>query len=710
MPSRRAVTGGADNPEAQRAFSVRMLQNALFDRGGNAIDSVFVSRFQQLGLFRDVIPPDVIDTTVDAIRDPKNVTRVQSPEGPLLFVREEKAVSVFEPASLLLHPRNDVRAAVLRFISHSGATPHKWLTEHTVEVLAKCKAQIEDTEIGRWRPSAIEVVLAVRGDLFAHLAGLKQSLYARYQPGVNQFLPLVLHPTFDMLAHVRPPLWGASEQIAEIEKWCADDAARPSLAEALDGYYDKCGCVPLRNTLSAAELCRKWMELHPTTEIKWSDVWQWAEGKSSPLAKYHAMEIALRVPELAPVSPEADFWEELIHLLDVAIPAECRKSYSRWQLLYELTSHYTRHVETLHPRQSGERVACYGLWLAKLVAEILGSTEERAKFAIEHACGVDVAVSRMRWTIGRSPTTPSPLRYSALYIESLWSMSLLAQICATHGSALMQLAPQDTSSQIGRVLVGYSYATPIANRFENDPQLYAFQESGTITNVQLLRHLMRTEDFSKAEELSRSRDLFDNPAELERKLVLLPELPPHEQFLTTVYLRDAVFSSGTRDDAIAGWLSASDRVLESLDKVPYGFVDAVLEALGEFQQRYRGDYPIRLPHLVACAVENTTDVVRARGLFTHLLLMSINGGIVSPIQRVMMSGKWKSEFVKPLTIWRANICDVARLSEPWIGARVRTVNAAISRLIGPRGNTPDEEGQMGPDDSQPEAVPEPPAS
>ena len=48
----------------------------------------------------------------------------------------------------------------------------------------------------------------------------------------------------------------------------------------------------------------------------------------------------------------------------------------------ELASHFARHIESLHPGQDGERVACYAWWLADRVGRIFGSSEALALRAL----------------------------------------------------------------------------------------------------------------------------------------------------------------------------------------------------------------------------------------------------------------------------------------------------------------------------------------
>jgi hypothetical protein len=88
-------------------------------------------------------------------------------------------------------------------------------------------------------------------------------------------------------------------------------------------------------------------------------------------------------------------------------------------------------------------------------------------------------------------------------------------------------------------------------------------------------------------------------------------------------------------------------------------------------------------HLMAWAIEKADDKQRAGELFSSLLLMSINGGAMSPIQRAMACSH-RQGFVPILTNWRQNILDVSNVSEPWVAGRVRAMIATISRIIGPR--------------------------
>ncbi len=172
------------------------------------------------------------------------------------------------------------------------------------------------------------------------------------------------------------------------------------------------------------------------------------------------------------------------------------------------------------------------------------------------------------------------------------------------------------------------------------------------------------------------------PTQSARRPCLL-ELAPHEQHLTLMFLEKTVCSTSELDDAVDAWLAQTAEVVKVLKSASPFFLKSALDSLSEFQQRRRVGATSHLPHILAYVIENIDDVERVMQLYATALQMSINGGVVSPIQRLLCS-KWRPKLVEPLRIWQENIVDIAKDSEPWVCARVRATSAAISRLIGPR--------------------------
>ena len=268
-------------------------------------------------------------------------------------------------------------------------------------------------------------------------------------------------------------------------------------------------------------------------------------------------------------------------------------------------------------------------------------------------------------------------------MNSVWGMSLVVQLSRTIPSLPLDEVPADLRDKIRDVLAGYLLTSPSANQVENREPVFAFQEDLAITDLCSAGGLLAAEEREVLAEVMPLRQQIATAAGLQSRLERLRELPAYEQRLTVLFLREAVSSTYKFDDAIVGWLTQTDQVVDDLRCVQESVLEVMLEALAEFQQHLRAEWVSRLPHVLACAIERSDSAERVRLLHVHAMFMSINGGIASPIQRIA-SSKRRSDLLTPLAVWRENIVEVARRSEPWVVARVRAISAAISRIIGPR--------------------------
>ena len=169
----------------------------------------------------------------------------------------------------------------------------------------------------------------------------------------------------------------------------------------------------------------------------------------------------------------------------------------------------------------------------------------------------------------------------------------------------------------------------------------------------------------------------------KNRLVSLLEIPPLERRLTLLFLVEAIFSSARHDRVVADWLADAAHVVRILLESPDDTMFSLMEALHEFHQRNLGEWAVRLPHFLAYAIEQTDDEKRMQNLLAHAVVMSINAGIVSPIQRLMVS-KWRAEIGPWMENWSDYVFHFVPWSEPCVGALIRGPSATISRALGPR--------------------------
>ena len=375
------------------------------------------------------------------------------------------------------------------------------------------------------------------------------------------------------------------------------------------------------------------------------------------------------------------FWSAIVDVLDVSEADEAEPTpRCVWQLYSQLAGHFSRHIEALLPGQHGERIACYGWWLADKVGRLLGPSEQRAKNTLARIVRPEAELSFSIWQVARSPVVPSAFRYCSLYVSSVWAMSLLAQLSLARSSLAIDAAPTEVRNKIDTVLRGYLLASPLGD-CSRGQAVFGFQDNEDLAS--LCNDIIAPTEREAFIQLIDFRHSLRESAELLPRLEQLGEHHSFEHHASMLFLKDAIFSDADCDDAIASWLKQANEALRALQHLELSLLDYLLELLSEFHQRQQDEWCVRLPHILAYAIEQSDDESRAKRVFLSVLLMSVNGGIVSPIERVLAS-KWRSEMVEVLRTWHEHLITVATYSEPWVAGRIRATSAAISRLIGPR--------------------------
>lgn len=670
-----------EHAEAHKSFSRLMLQKGLLHLKEIGLDPVHAVRLRAAGLLMDVSPPEVPAALLEILQTPDNPIRTRAPAGPLIFLPEAKTVSVIEVAALLLNPDILVRSAALTYLESGILPPQAWLTSDTQELFAKRRDDIRAEPEEKWRDGAIDVVTAVRRDFFAILAALRQSIACRYQEGIDQYLHSIIHPAFETLVNLRPPLYAPSEQRDEITAWTAETSRHPEIETALTQYLDHWGYVPLAAGLGAPNVVKSWLDQHPNSKLGWDQLWAWANNVATPLAKYHALTVAFHIPAMRPKSSLEPFWEQVADVLDLKEGAS-----NIWHVYCELASHLARHIEALHPGQHGERIACYAWWLAQKVGQIVGTDESRAKHFQETILTPAQQFSYFRWTLSRSPVLPSSFRHATLHARSVWAMSLLVQLSLATKPFLPKELPERMRSRLGKVLNGYLLTSNLTDSCETSVPIFAFEENSNLEELCAVPGFVSEDMRNALGELIQFRRGLASPEQLRSRLDRFQELPFHEQHVTLLVLNDVLFATSKYDDLIASWLNEAKQVVNILSNGHASLLGSLLDLLSEFQQRALAAWMSRLPHLLAYAIEQIDDTSIVARVSTAIIQMCNNGGVASPILRVISSNKW-SEWRKSLAIWHENLAEVAKYSEPWVAARVRAVSAVISRLIGPRAST-----------------------
>ncbi len=684
MQSTAEPDGYDEDVAARRAFSRRVMQIALRHEVGAGIDAIAGSRFQNLGFFKDAAPPEPPSAIIDILRSPDHPQRAPIPNGPLIFVRESESVAVFEVADLLLQSKHETRIAAFDYLQRSATGPGAWLTEFTAQALQSRAGQVRSDDAQTWRTAGIEIAVAVRSDLFAHFSGLRQSLVARFEEGIDQYADKVIRPSFESLAHFRPPLWNPIEQIEEIRKWMNELVEAPTIEMALSGYLSKFGSIPLRGEFAATHLVGLWNQRHPDAYAQWDNIWSWALMQENPAAKYHAISIGLQIPNLFPNTPDKTLWLEIAAIFDIRDLAELPESYDpKWVLFCETLSHYARHVCAIYPGQEGNRIACYAAWLSERFVEIFADNPQAARAALQRIVEPESEISFRRWMIAKSPWLPSPLMYAAVQVRSLWAYSLLGDIRRVATSVSIDAFPADTRAAIGTVLRACLIATPLADRADPSVSIFAFQDDWQPSDLGVWTQFLSANEQSAYLGVVSYRNQLLQKDELRKVLEKLGDESPQELSLTIYFLETCFFATSVYDDVLAEWLDDVDRFRKVLGRLFNDDLERFMHVLCEFQRRQTTDRVVRLPHLLVTVLDDLGSQEQISVIIRNIWMMSVGSDLVSPVRRIAAS-KYRASLFELMSSWRSNIVAIGKCSEPWVASRVRAIGATVSRLIGPR--------------------------
>lgn len=680
------------NGDQIETFHQVEMQNALFHVRNKPLDALAFSRFRELGFFQNNEPPTVSDSLIDSMREASRTANIKADGGHLYFFHDNDVVNVIEVENILLHPKLELRQAALDYLRAADQSSEQWLTSHSSDTLERNFADIASTDNERWRAAAINMATVLRQDVLALFASVRTSWRWKFQKGIHDFSRDAIRPGFEILQNFRPPVWNPSQQRDEIILWITELSKLPLIDDALSGYLHRCGYVPLSRDLSASKVVSEWMASHSDAEITWSVIWGWAIRQSTPIAQYHAITIALHCPALRPVDDWEHFWVETINVLNmIQVSEQIGSVEADWPLYCELGAHFARHLEALHPAQHGDSIACYAWWLASKVGTFLTEVKNK-EMLTKQVLLPEFQRSYFRWVVARSPVVTSPMRYATLQLRSVWAASLLTSLGMAAKSLPHETMPAKLRRTLTDILHGYILTVPNSRNQRVTDVAFAIEEAVAIEELCDVEGFVKKEVRDNLKHLIEIRKKLSAVDQMKSYLDQFLALPPDDQYLLVLALRDAVLTTTTFDFTLEKWLEQTVDIVAILTEGSEELVRILLDVLAEFQQHQVGNWPIRLPHLLAYVIEGVDDPVRIRLLARHVLQLSANAGIGSAILRLASSGKW-SKWPIEMESWRQNLQAMAIDSEPWLAGRVRLISTTISRLIGPiRRKEPEESG------------------
>src|SRR5581483_6433195 len=123
--------------------------------------------------------------------------------------------------------------------------------------------------------------------------------------------------------------------------------------------------------------------------------------------------------------------------------------------LSELARHYLRHLEAIYPSRNGERLASVARWLALQIVHSPGAATNLTEALELGTVKREFQISGTRALFAKSFISRSDLRYATLFMESIWSTALCAQLFSKTDEESLSTAPATSREGLGRILFNY---------------------------------------------------------------------------------------------------------------------------------------------------------------------------------------------------------------------------------------------------------------
>ena len=404
----------------------------------------------------------------------------------------------------------------------------------------------------------------------------------------------------------------------------------------------------------------------PPGEI-WSSIWAWADRNGSPLAVYHACQSCIRLLGRWELLPRSEFTNRILSVVNGT------RTDDRWSLRCTLARHFCEHLESLASGWIGEIVAAYAWWFAEYVADIIDSFDASMQKEARRILDQESKVSNELWTIGRSTVVASPLRYATLFVESLWSTSLLCELADEQGQSGFDLDPGLVEALV-----------PICHRLSvqglrypaaREAKSYAFEgDTGGLAAASTLTASLAAASLASLELLRE----IDDADKFQAALVDLPnrDVSAQRQVAHELRLRAFVGRYGMQD--IRNLLADTDWRRRILVEGHSDVIELILNAAIQLQvlERDQG-IKVEVTHLFALAADDAPVFGEQKKLlFAYVIVSSLAVNSVSAVER-LVSGQHLGEYREFALKWRDRIERAVPHGSPWFAARLRRMKCAV---------------------------------
>ncbi|NLD90743.1 MAG: hypothetical protein GX634_10455 [Lentisphaerae bacterium] len=656
-----------------RGMQVRMRNCAL--RNCDHIDFRTLVALQDLNLFKEHIEPIGANVDLEVLRDPNHPRRIGLPPGPLLtYLTQDKEPirMVIEVHVLLLSELPDIRKAAFTYLDRQISDKSFAVTPKTLEVLDNTRTGVMSETPHIWRVAAIALCDAFNDDVLAALHMVQQCLKCEpvVQDILDKYVPRVLHPVVPSLDSIalevkNPEL--EHPRLLEVMASVIRDAE--SLKDACSRYYAKLGYLPLAPPYSMSEVVSRWIAGHTTADV-WAEVWQWEQGASGPIPRYHACSVFILHPELIPDGRLPELWQVVLGVLNES-GRKCAEgmAHEPYALRRDLARHFVYRLEAQLPDNDGASIACFAWWFTERLASVFPNNPESAQFYRKNWVKPAAEQSAHIWLAASPHIGRSFLRYVTAAVSSPWATALLALM----GNTMERLAPQEQSVETQALfnesllycLIG---SLPFSDESPADP---TYAQECALSKTARKWAALQPED---------KRTALEQLVAINRTLCSVEGLCDALRSLTDRLLDDqiavilALKAKAYTDPSLASgmWEVLSDaewrqRVLGSVDDRVLGLI---IEVIAIIQADNRGKWFSLLPHYIAELCEKTEDDNRRRQLFLYVIHTSLASNTVSAVLRLLRGGQ-NAKYIPLAKDYRERVEAMREKYPKWVEGKFR---------------------------------------
>ncbi len=656
-----------------KALRYRTFRNAV--KSNEGIDTRSYNALCMAGILKgDQLKP-VTGGILKAIRNTNKHQHDYLP-GPYVFWKNNGNLDVIEVRTFLFAPNKKARKAVLVYhkelpsdgvISVLGAGTRKVLADQKDSLLS------DDQHV--WRKSAQVIYDTLVRDYLLNLAGVRQCIARQFDDGINDLMHSLLRPDISVVNSIVMQFPDASGQRGQIEKYISNVVKRSiSLQQALNEWYEVLGHLPLERSLSISSVVREWSQIKKVPPNLWEELLEWAKEINSPLADYHLCTLFIENARNVPLDLRQMLWQKCANVIAAGANEEDHDEtvIKRWKIRCVLAKHYCQHLECLMPARTGDALAAVAWWMAERMACLWeGSDDLLSRFMRQTVVGVERDTRLLRQLM-HPHAEPSLLRYSTLYHESVWAVSLLAALHTAIPSIEPDAMNEQNVSAIKRGINHYLvHAYPHVRKDDGD-RFYAFDESILSTAETWHDHIAENDEKRVLGAMLRFIDERNEEGFQDRLLDLLAdENEQLDQISALHMLRSLAYCNCVDTEEL--WKKLSDDP-DWREKVLAGianeFIEILVDALIEIGLRSEDKWSYYLPHFLALSCDkHIEDEGRRNILFLSTLWASLCTDTVSAIER-LLHGKNRHVYVDNVKQCREILEHMSTYATPWINRRI----------------------------------------